>query len=361
VSPRGQPRACVEAALRGERPPRIPFTIYTNKRASEALMPALYQRGLCEVHRTRVVRESFPSCRAETTRYEEGGVPLVRQDIRTPAGDLYAVRQPAGFTTWTRKHFFTNPNDYKPLAYYLNDTRIEPADAGRLVELDRRAGPCGIVRGSWGLEPLQALISSYMGTQTFCLEWMDRRDEVLKLYDILVAKRRLAYPIAARAPACVGHFNYGGNVVPEIVGPDTFRRYYVPHYQEAAGELHKHGKKIGVHFDANCGLFKDAIAQTNLDYIEAFTPAPDTDMTVREAREVWPDKVLWINFPSSLHLKGPDAVARTTVDLIREAEPPAGFLIAITEDVPAERVDANYQAILDGIDRYERAQADGRA
>ena len=48
---------------------------------------------------------------------------------------------------------------------------------------------------------------------------------------------------------------------------------------------------------------RDAIAATDLDYIEAFTPAPDTDMTLAEARKAWPDKVLWLNYPSSLHLK----------------------------------------------------------
>ena len=39
-----------------------------------------------------------------------------------------------------------------------------------------------------------------------------------------------------------------------------------------------------------------AIAGTSLDYIEAFTPAPDTDMTLGAAREAWPGKVLWLNF-----------------------------------------------------------------
>ena len=54
-----------------------------------------------------------------------------------------------------------------------------------------------------------------------------------------------------------------------------------------------------------------AIAGTALDYIEAFTPAPDTDMTLAEARAAWPDKVLWINFPSSVHLK-PNAEVEQT-------------------------------------------------
>jgi hypothetical protein len=50
--------------------------------------------------------------------------------------------------------------------------------------------------------------------------------------------------------------------------------------------------------------------------IEAFTRAPDTDMTLREALDAWPDKVLWINFPSSLHLADTDTIRRTTRELL---------------------------------------------
>ena len=137
--------------------------------------------------------------------------------------------------------------------------------------------------------------------EDFCIEWMDRRDEVLKLYDQIVENRRRVYPIVAASPA--SHANYGGNVVPEVIGLENFRKYYVPHYNEAAEVLHKHGKLIGCHYDANCRLLAEAIGGTDLDYIEAFTPAPDTDMSLGEARQAWPDKVLWLNFPSSVHLQ----------------------------------------------------------
>jgi len=347
-------RERIETALRGERPDEIPFTIYASKPPTEAVLPTLKARGMGLVERIGVYGMQFPNCSSASTRYEEDGTQLVRTDIHTPCGDLHAIRQPAGFTTWTHKFLFTDEDDFKAIAFYLNDAVVTPS-YDRAHQMLKDQDDNTIIRASFGLEPLQHLISGgVFGTMNFCLQWMENRDEMLELYRIMVEKRRAAYPIVAQSP--VGHANYGGNVVPEIVGLDAFQKYYVPNYQEAAEEMHRHGKLIGVHFDANCRLFADDIARMDLDYVEAFTPAPDTDMTLREAREAWPDKVIWINYPSSVHLRSEEEVEQITVELCEAADPGSGFLIGITEDLPANREDGNYRAILDGIDRYEAAR-----
>src|SRR5690606_10562187 len=111
---------------------------------------------------------------------------------------------------------------------------------------------------------------------------------------------------------------------------------------------------VGCHFDDHCRLLADLIGQTDLDYIEAFTPAPDTDMTLAEARAAWPNKVLWINFPSSLHLRDDDQVRQRTAALIDEAGRAEGLLIGITEDIPARRWQGSCRAIMDGIDDHVR-------
>ena len=140
----------------------------------------------------------------------------------------------------------------------------------------------------------------------------------------------------------------------EIIGPENFRKYYVPHYNEAAEVLHARGKLIGCHFDGNCRLLAEDIATTDLDYIEAFTPAPDSDMSLAEARRAWPDKVLWINFPSSLHLRPDAEVEQATVDLLDEAGSIDGLIMGITEDMPPDRWRDSCQAIMNGLDRHAR-------
>jgi hypothetical protein len=280
----------------------------------------------------------------------EGARQMTRTLYETPVGNLTTLTEAAGFTSWRHERMFKSPDDYKALLYLIQDEVYEPTYAS-FAEAEEDFGHDAIFRAGFGLEPLQSLISGMVfDTQTFCLEWMDRRDEVLRLYRATVENRRKVYPIVARSPAL--HANYGGNVVPEIIGLETFERYYVPHYRESAEVMHKHGKLIGCHLDANCSLFAEAIAGSDLDYIEAFTPAPDTDMTLGEAREAWPDKVLWLNFPSSLHLGTDEQVELATVDLLDEVATVDGLIMGITEDIPVHRWQGSCRAIMDGLARH---------
>ncbi len=310
-------------------------------------------RGLCILRYEDVFKVRRPNVKTTKQTYWEDGKELVRTVHETPAGTLTMLQEPAGFTSWTHERMFKGPDDYKAILFYVQDECYEPAYE-QFTQAEQAFGGDAIFRTWIGLEPLQTLISGdIMGMEDFCMEWMDRRDEVLKISEAVAANRRKIYPIVADSPA--GHVNYGGNVTPEIIGLENFEKYYVPHYNEAAEVLHKGGKLVGVHFDANCKLLSNAIAGTDLDYIEAFTPAPDLDMTLAEARDAWPGKVIWMNFPSSLHLKTDAEVEAATVDLLNEAGTPDGLIMGITEDIPPHRWRDSCRAIMNGLDRHARS------
>jgi hypothetical protein len=203
------------------------------------------------------------------------------------------------------------------------------------------------LRGGLGYSPLQAIIYNIVGVETFCFEWAERRAEVLQLYEALWEKDRRCYEVAAASPHSV--VQYCGNVSPEIVGRERFAEYILPCYEEFAEVLHRHNKQLLVHLDANCRLLGDLIAGSGIDIVEAYTPAPDTDLTLAEARALWPDKVLWINFPSSVHLSSDEVVYETTRQLIAENGGDPKFLIGITEDVPEHRWQGSFQAIARAI------------
>jgi hypothetical protein len=343
------PRQRVETALRGGHGGVVPFTMYESKIPQCAEERAMRNRGLCVVDRTHSYRSHSPNVKTTSHDYYENGKRFVRTVHETPVGTLSTVHQPAGFTSWRHEHLFKSPDDYKALLFMIRDARFEPAYEAAARRQERWGGD-GIVRDTIGLEPLQTLISGTMGTQTFCIEWMTNRDEVLKLYEATVERNRLVYPIVAQGP--LGHANYGGNVVADIIGLENFERYYLPHYEEAAEVLHRHGKLIGSHHDANVRLFAEAIGRSALDYIEAFTPAPDTNLTMAEARAAWPGKTLWINFPSSLHLASDERIRAATLDLLDQAGTPDGVIFGITEDMPPERWRDSCRAIMDGLDRH---------
>jgi hypothetical protein len=329
------PRERVERALRFEDVDHVPFTIY------ECMIPQceaerkLRNEGVC-IHQRRpgVVGSRSPGISAETHTYVENGRSQVRTVHHTPEGDLTEVREPAGFTSWHIERVFKGPEDYRPLIAMVNAQEYVP-NYDEWLRMRDMIGDDAIMRGGIAYEPMQAIIYTYMGVATFAVEWAERRDEVMKLFDAIVENRRRCYPVLADSP-CM-YFNYGGNVSPEVVGLERFEQYYVPHYEEACEILHSKGKLVGVHFDANTTLIADAIAETSLDYIEAWTPPPDCDLSIAEARRKWPDKALWINYPSSVFLRTDDQMEQFTVEMLKEAAPGNGFLIGITEDMPPHR------------------------
>lgn len=339
----------VMSALHGERPDRIPFTVYENKIPQCTAERKLRDRGLCVVQRTTSYKLLQPNVFKKEYHYtDEKGRNVVKTMYSTPFGELSKLDEPAGFTTWQHEFLFKSPEDYRAILFMIQDTTVEPA-YDKAAKLVKELGEDFVVRDQIPSEPIQQIIHSYIGTENFCYEWMDNQDEILKLYDALVELNRKVYPVVAEGP--LEFANYGGNVVPQIIGVDTFRRYFVPNYNEAAEVLHKKDKLVGCHFDADNTIIMKEIGETLLDYIEAYDAG--ISPSVNETRKVWPDKVLWINWPSAWQLDSLSVIKGKTVKLMEEAEPCKGFIVGITEDLPEGRWKKNFTAIMDGMDEYE--------
>ena len=347
------PRQRVEIALRGGHADRVPFTMYENKVPQCVAERTMRERGMCIVQRNYpVFRTHTPNVKQRQEVFWRDGTRLVRTWYETPAGTVTTLDEPAGFTTWHHERMLKTADDYKVIRFIIEDEQYEACHEV-FAKAEAALGEDFILRAGFGYEPLQALISTNLiGMERFCFEWMDNRDEILRLYEAVVANRRKVYSLVAQSPA--SHANYGGNVVPEVIGLDAFERYFVPHYNEAAEVMHRHGKLIGCHFDANTRLIAKAIAGTALDYIEALTPAPGSDMTPAAARAAWPDKVLWLNFPSAVHLSPDAVVEETAFNLVNELDSIDGLIMGLTEDVPEDRWRSSCPAIMDGLDRHAK-------
>ena len=348
------PRQRVLATLRGQPVDKVPFTIYECMIPQCAVERRLRSAGLCIVNRrVRVVKTESPGCVWESRGYSEDGRRRTRTVIRTPEGELSSVSEPAGFTSWVKERLFKGPEDYAPLRFMVADERFEP-DYDGFARAESWMGDDVILRAGVGSMPLHQIMIHWMGIETFAVEWADRRDEVLALEKLMAQKRREVFPIVARAP--ITHANFGGNEVPEVMGPARYGEFCLPLMQECAEAFSGQGRFLGSHMDGNNAPWKHLLAESGLHYVEAFTPAPDTDMTLEEALEAWPDKILWINFPSSVHLRPAGDVRRVTRELLDVAAADAGrcgrnrLIIGITEDIPPDRWQESLTAISEEID-----------
>jgi hypothetical protein len=345
------PRKRVEAILHGDLPDRVPVTMYECMIPQCTVERQLRNAGLCIVYRTSVFATHTPNVSRTSEHFDVDGVSYVRTRTRTPAGTLTQIDRPAGFTCWHVERQFKRPEDYAALRAMVADQRFEP----RYEDYRRQEAELGedfILRAGIALTPLHQIMIDWMGLETFAVEWAERRDEIIRLYELMAARHREIHRLVAHSPA--SHANYGGNEVPEVMGLERFQQFCVPLYEEAAAQLHAHGVLLGSHLDGNNRAWAHLVAACGLDYVEAFTPPPDCDLPVRQALDLWPGKFLWINFPSSVHLAATERIEAVTRELIEAAAPCDRLIIGITEDMPAPRWQQNMLAITRAVDAYGR-------
>ena len=327
------PRQRIRAVLRGDMPDQTPLTIYWIMLPRGERERRLRAAGLAVVERMALYWTEYPHCDIIAHEYWEGGYRTIRDVIRTPVGEATAIRKVGlGYgSEMYVEHFIKRREDYRVMEFYVRDAVYHANHAAYHVAEDR-LGEDGYVLPHIGYSPYMQLQNYWLGVEQCSFHLADYPDEFFSLYHALRQRHREIYRLYAESPAEA--VLYCGNIVPNVVGPRRFAQYILPCLNEFADVMHDRGKLVGCHLDADNIPFIPAVAGSKLDIIEAFTPQPDCDMTVALARQSWPGKILWCNFPSSVHLADDATIAETTRQMLREAGAGERFLLGVTEDIP---------------------------
>jgi hypothetical protein len=346
------PRARVEATLRGEMADRVPFTVYWLMFPRGQAERGLRNAGVTVVERVPLFQVRMYHVEVLTREYVQGGELRQRRELRTPVGTIHSSfrrEQTFGTSFWQTDYYVKSEEDYDVLEFVLRDRDYAPAYEKYLLQ-EKRYGEDGYIVGNTEYSPMNMLIYDFLGIERFALDWVERPQRILSLYELLREKQRRMFEVCADSPARL--ILYGGNISQEVVGLQRFRRYYLPCFAEFAGLLHQQGKLIGCHLDARMATLAEAVGESDLDVIEAFTPVPTCDMTVAQARRAFGNKILWINFPSSVHLEPERRIQAELLRILEEAIPGDRFLIGITEDVPEDTWPEGFRILNDGLNRW---------
>ncbi len=320
-------RENVLAAMRGEAPEQIPFTCYTGL-APEG---AEEIENLCFIVTARAVTEHTPDVSISSEEVADG---RRLERMETPWGTLTCEREvePGYGSAYTTDHWISGPEDYAVIEQVIRTTELVPLPD---AYADARAqfGDRGIVLVWTPRTPLQRLWIEYSGIERLSYDLADCPEYVGGVLDAMLEQSREVAKIAARSDAEL--IWLPDNITGEIAGAAWFERYLAPYYEEMCEILLPAGKTPVCHMDGFLGQIKDQIAATPLPVIEAFTPPPDGNLSVAEAFDAWPEKSLSLNFPSSVHLSVPDEIRRMTRDLVAQAEGHGGFVMGVTENIPA--------------------------
>jgi hypothetical protein len=342
------------AALAGGRPERVPWTIHHALLPQGELERAMRNRGLAIIDKSVPPYLAVsPSVSVEERQVIERGRRAFHTTYHTPIGDLHGTKVigPDG-STWVTQYPVRQASDLPILEYIGKGTEYHPNDAAILAR-QQTLGEDGLVLCRMMRSPLQRLLTEWMGTEGVVFALTDHPEPMRRLLDAMAESDEPAFAVATQSPAEA--LWSSENISSAITTPRLFERYCLPYYDRLASLARPRGKLYGVHMDGKLRALTGLIAGSALDFIEGFTPPPLGDLDLPEARQAWPGKVLWTNFPGSeLHRPDAEIVAYTT-RLLNIGMQLGGFLLTLTEDFP--QPERSLPLIAEAVARYEAEHA----
>ena len=340
------------AALNWEEPDIIPLTTYNWFIHTGEIERLLRESGVGIVLRPPAHQVEHREVEIFTRTYWENGRKYTRKTLRTPIGDVYKTLEPENAyatSSWIKEYYIKGPDDYKIMEFIINDAIYH--DTHDLIREDvRRIGGDGLVYVRIAKVPIQEMLYQYMGFDRFSTDYYERRDLFDSLYNCMLRRYEELFDLAIGAPVEI--LLFGDNITSDVVGRERYREYCMPVYTQLQDRLAGTNKKLAVHMDGRLASLKTDIAESRFDIIEALTPPPMGDVSVKEAREIWSDKALWLNFTSSVHIESPKTIEAHTRQLVEEAGSKKGFAIGITEDAPVEALERSLGIITKVLKEY---------
>lgn len=326
-------RARLENAIAGRSVGQPVYAVYdwfVNNRPSVDWQMLIAQ-GLGQINHANLIRHEHPNFRLVEETSEQDGV--VSRDVRliTDKGELREWY----LGEWRQEHFIKTSEDYRIMAHALEGVRVLPDDKP-FMESEARLGDGGITVGQlqglgMGRTPLMVLQIDWVGLERFSVDLADERPEMLRLLDIMSEIKLEEIRQAVKTPA--KQIKLWENLSIETLGPVHYRRYLLPLYGQILDIMGKAGKRLQVHYDGKLRAISKEIAALDFDGIDSFTGLPEGDMTVAEARSVWPDKFLWQNINLNWYDLPPDKLRASLLRSIEEAGRTRHCLM-ISEEVP---------------------------
>ncbi len=343
------------AVLQGRQPDRVPLIMYDDlfpRVEVEDEVRRLFGDRIGLLRWSAVHRLETPHCRTVTEEYFKDKMRWERATLYTPAGSLYQEREyePIYNSGAFKKRYVEEPQDYEVLWSYLDDGVVLP-DYERFYRDQAKLGDEGLPLAAVERSPFQQLWVEWVDIDRLSGHLADCPDRVQKTVDMLNRRARQIFDIVYQSP--VPLIDFPDNITAPMIGLRRFLLYNVPLYNELADMLADHNVPVFVHMDGNLKPLWKAIAESKVGGLDSFSPTPDNDTSVADAISMWPEKRLFVNFPSSVHLHSYEEI-RAEAENILEAGGHTGRLeIQFSESVPYFAWRTSFKAIADAVDNFK--------
>ncbi|MFH1085627.1 MAG: hypothetical protein V1772_07680 [Chloroflexota bacterium] len=321
------------AVVQGREHDQVPLVMYDALLPVDEVRQVLGRERIGLLRWCRVYTVEHPHCAFVDEDYAVAGQPWRRTTLYTPAGAIYEERsfEPAYNTGAIRKHYVERYADYEVLWAYLADCVIRENSA-QYHQDQAELGEDGLPLVAVERTPYQQLWVQWTGIDNLGYHLADWPERVQHTVDLLHRRARRIFEISATSPA--PFVDFPDNITAPTIGAARFRQYCVPLYNELAELLVERDALVFVHMDGDLKPLWADIAASRVRGIDSLAPAPDNDTTVGQALAMWPEKRLFVNFPSSVHLRPAHEVRAVAEEMLAAGGHSGRLEIQISENVP---------------------------
>jgi len=346
------------AVIRGDELDRVPFVQYDGICPNQEAWDLVGRDNLGLLRWSALHGFVSPNCQMHSEQTTVSGKRGLRNTLVTPAGTLTEERlyEPAFNTTAAHKHFVTGRADYEVLLAYLRDlTVVENRDG--FLRARQELGEDGLPMVAVARTAYQQLWVQWVSLEDLALHLIDYPDllgEVIAELDRLELEIfAIVRHVAREEP--IYFVDIPDNITAPTIGLRYFRQFCLPLYQKLAEMMAEVEVKVFCHMDGDLKPLWGAIAESGLQGIDSFSPPPDNDTSVADARREWPWMRLFVNFPSSVHLAEPEGVYAQALEILEQAGASGQLQIQVSENPPAGAWRHSYPAIVKAIRDFAEA------
>src|SRR3972149_147194 len=319
----------INAVLHHKDPDQVPFAPHIECFPSGEYERMLRNRGMGLVVRKPTIWEATPDVPIEKKVEGELSVTI----YHTPKGDVRAAYKQHSGRLYIDESgicvegLLKSIQDYEQIMYMIEDT-VFHVDNTIYMDTVRDLGGDGLfTEYGCALTPYghtRYIFGESSGFDTWVFEQADHPKEFARLFDAIIAREERRMQLIAESPS--EYIRFGD--IDGSWGPEVVRRYDLPFIKKWIPYLQSMGKICCVHAHAiNLVFFKDLIGEMGFNVVEAFTPPPVGNLSIRDARAAWgKDTIIWVNFPETVFYQGPQSVKKYTQDLL-ESDPPGNRLV----------------------------------
>ena len=331
---------------------RIPFVIYADMAPLDQLCQLLGEGNFGVLYWAWAYRLETEHCKFTTREFVRDGYQIIERTLSTPEGTLVEERtkSPTGeakIYPIITQHMVREIRDYPVLQSYFRDIRVVADDSTMrygVGHVGANGGPQVVVDRT----PFMALTVEWVGPEELAFHMADEPEMVEETMDLMgrVLLREAEVTAASDAP----YVNAPDNITAPLVGRERFARYVAPYYRQLAEIVSP--KRFFVHMDGDLAPMADLIGESGVGGIDSLSPPPDNDTSVAQALKQWPEMLIGVNFPSSVHLHSPEAIYAMTRRLLEEGGASGRLQIQISENLPPERWRVSFPQISQAIADY---------